>query len=89
MHLHLSLQQNVCADVIAFALAFRSVWREGWGLTAQTGGHDGDPDATSPMPQRRRGVTSMVADPIRRTRTRGFDARVAAPARVYDYWLGA
>ena len=30
----------------------------------------------------------VVADPIPRTRTRGFDARVAASARVYDYWLG-
>ncbi len=57
-------------------------------MTAQTGGYYGDPDATSPMPQRGRGVICMVADPIRRTRTRGFDARVAAPARVYDYWLG-
>jgi hypothetical protein len=40
------------------------------------------------MLQRGRGVICMVADPIHRTRTRGFNARVAAPARVYDYWLG-
>jgi hypothetical protein len=33
-------------------------------------------------------VISVVADPIRRLRTRSFDARVAAPARVYDYLLG-
>jgi O-methyltransferase involved in polyketide biosynthesis len=64
------------------------MWRGGLGLTAQSGGDYGDPDATSRMPQRGRGVICMVADPIRRTRTRGFDARVAAPARVYDYWLG-
>jgi O-methyltransferase involved in polyketide biosynthesis len=57
-------------------------------LTAQTGGYYGDPDATGPMPQRGRGVICMVADPIRRTRTRGFDARAATSARVYDYWLG-
>jgi hypothetical protein len=30
----------------------------------------------------------MVASPSRRPRARAFDARVAAPARVYDYWLG-
>ena len=45
-------------------------------------------DATRPLLQRGRGVIYMVADPIHRTRTRGFNARVAAPARVYDYWLG-
>jgi hypothetical protein len=58
------------------------------GLTAQSGGCYGDPDATSAMPQRGREVICVVADPIRRTSTRGFDARVAASARVYDYWLG-
>jgi S-adenosyl methyltransferase len=61
-------------------------WR--MGSTAQTGEHYGEPDAARPTLQRGRGVICMVADPIRRTRTRGFDARVAASARVYDYWLG-
>jgi O-methyltransferase involved in polyketide biosynthesis len=87
MHLHLSLHQDVCADVIAFALAW-AVRGGKDGIDRATGGYHGDADATSTTPPRGRGVIDVVADPIRRTRTHGFDARVAAPARVYDYWLG-
>jgi hypothetical protein len=56
--------------------------------TAQSGVMLRRSDAASRVPPHGREVTGVVAGPVRRLRTRSFDARVAAPARVYDYWLG-